>query len=223
MYVERRGAVTGAVLWTVRASRTYRVLPDGALDLMWWAGRLVVAGPDTTAFTAEAQPGAETFGLRLPLGVAPRVLRVPASELLNTRVALDELVPYGVRDDAGRRPHDLLERALLDLLAGSGVDAAELRLARFLDRGARRGVAVAELAAAAGMSDRSLHRWSTRVFGYGLKTLSGIRRFQRAADLVRAGRPLAEAAALAGYADQAHMTREVTRFAGAPPSRLAAS
>jgi AraC-like DNA-binding protein len=45
---------------------------------------------------------------------------------------------------------------------------------------------------------------------------------RRALDLARAGTPLAEVAALAGYADQAHLTREVRELAGVPPARLLA-
>ncbi|PSK67434.1 putative zinc metalloprotease Rip3 [Micromonospora sp. MH33] len=37
---------------------------------------------------------------------------------------------------------------------------------------------------------------------------------------VPTGTPLAEVAALAGYADQAHLTREVKEFAGVPPTRI---
>jgi AraC-like DNA-binding protein len=46
---------------------------------------------------------------------------------------------------------------------------------------------------------------------------------QRALALARTGTPLAEAAARAGYADQAHLTREVRELAGVPPTRLLGS
>ena len=44
-------------------------------------------------------------------------------------------------------------------------------------------------------------------------------RFRLALGLVRAGEPLAAAAAEAGYADQAHMTRELVALAGRTPAR----
>jgi transcriptional regulator GlxA family with amidase domain len=47
-------------------------------------------------------------------------------------------------------------------------------------------------------------------------------RFQRARRLIDAGRPLGEVAATCGFADQAHLTREVRALSGRPPSLLAA-
>ncbi len=62
--------------------------------------------------------------------------------------------------------------------------------------------------------------------GYGPKTLTRVLRFQRLLTLLtddRPGRPtLAEAAVLAGYADQAHMTAECIRLAGRSPAAVRA-
>lgn len=67
-----------------------RVLPDGCMDLISMDGRIVVAGPDTTA--SVTLRGAEPFvGLRFRPGVLPRLLGVPASEVRDTRVALTDL------------------------------------------------------------------------------------------------------------------------------------
>ncbi|MEU4665925.1 helix-turn-helix domain-containing protein, partial [Micromonospora chalcea] len=76
--------------------------------------------------------------------------------------------------------------------------------------------------AEANLGARALHRRSLTLFGYGPKTLARILRMRRALDLARAGAPLAEVAARSGYADQAHLTREVRELAGLPPSRLLA-
>jgi AraC-like DNA-binding protein len=57
--------------------------------------------------------------------------------------------------------------------------------------------------------------------GYGPKTFQRVARFQRAVgELRRAGAELARAAASAGYADQAHLTRESRRLAGLSPREL---
>ncbi|MEV5769093.1 helix-turn-helix domain-containing protein, partial [Micromonospora sp. NPDC052213] len=63
-------------------------------------------------------------------------------------------------------------------------------------------------------------RRSRHLFGYGPKTLARILRMGRALALARAGTPLAEVAARCGYADQAHLTRDVRDLAGVPPTVL---
>ncbi|MET8838162.1 helix-turn-helix transcriptional regulator [Micromonospora sp. NPDC004540] len=110
----------------------------------------------------------------------------------------------------------LEEVALGRLRAAGGPDPIGARVAARLAAGAT----VAATAAEVGLGARALHRRSQALFGYGPKTLARILRMRRALDLARAGAPLAEVAALAGYADQAHLTREVKELAGVPPTRL---
>ncbi|MFP8963898.1 helix-turn-helix domain-containing protein, partial [Streptomyces nanhaiensis] len=86
--------------------------------------------------------------------------------------------------------------------------------------GLRDGLSVAEVAHGAGLSERQLHRRSLAAFGYGPKTLARVLRFRRALRLVRGGVPPASAAAGAGYADQAHLSREVRALAGVQLSVL---
>jgi AraC-like DNA-binding protein len=68
-----------------------------------------------------------------------------------------------------------------------------------------------------------LHRRSLTAFGYGPKTLARILRLQRALALARKGVPFAETAARAGYADQAHLARDVRELAGMPLGQLVGS
>ncbi|WP_448609921.1 helix-turn-helix domain-containing protein [Geodermatophilus sp. URMC 60] len=222
VYRELRGPRTGTVLWRVRAEPGHRVLPDGALDLLWWRGRLAVAGPDTSAVLIEAQPGEVITGLRFPAGTAAELLGVSAGELVDTRVDLTDLV--GTRGTGPVRrtdgPEELLEQVYVALWRHADPDRAVLRLVAALDRQLSVGTPVAAVAAGLGIPVRSLYRASVRAFGYGPKALARIRRFQRALDEARRGTPLAEVAAVTGYTDQAHLTREVGRLAGLPPRRL---
>jgi methylphosphotriester-DNA--protein-cysteine methyltransferase len=76
-----------------------------------------------------------------------------------------------------------------------------------------------------GLGERQLRRRFHAAVGYGPKTLARVLRFQRLLELL--DRPgsrasLAEAAADAGYADQAHMTGECARLAGLTPTALLA-
>ena len=77
----------------------------------------------------------------------------------------------------------------------------------------------ARRAHAIGIGDRQLRRRFLDAVGYGPKTLERILRFQRF--LMLEGTDLARLALDAGYADQAHLTRECTRLAGPAAGRAA--
>ena len=79
-----------------------------------------------------------------------------------------------------------------------------------------------ELGAALGVSERQLRRRFADAVGYGPKTLARVLRFQRFLALARSGDELARLALTAGYADQAHLTRETRRLAGRTPLELVA-
>jgi AraC-like DNA-binding protein len=89
-------------------------------------------------------------------------------------------------------------------------------------RALRDGARVDATADAVGLTPRHLHRRCLHAFGYGPKTLARVLRFDRALGLARAGDPLATVAARSGYADQAHLAREVRAFAGLPIGALLA-
>ncbi|MFG2539834.1 DUF6597 domain-containing transcriptional factor [Streptomyces sp. ADI93-02] len=218
-YEERASRVDGAVLWTWSGRRepTRPVLPDGCIDLLWAGGRLLVAGPDTHAFTPGAALSGSSAGIRFAPGTAPALLGVPAHELRDRRVALDALWPgaevrrlterAGTADD----PATVLEGIALRRAAGAGPpDPLTVAVAAQL----RQGRSVAATAHTVGLGARQLHRRSLAAFGYGPKTLARVLRLQRALDLVRAGTPYAEAAYAAGCTDQAHLAREMRDLAG---------
>src|SRR5262249_50622950 len=192
-----------------------RVLPDACMDLMRIDGRIVVAGPDTTA-SVTPRDGEPFVGLRFRPGVLPRLLGVPASELRNERVPLSELQT------------GLLERGSLTELAAA-LASAEPRaetapwplpvLIQVTGRLAM-GSAVADVAQQVGWSARTLQRQCTTVYGYGPAMLRRILRFRRALRLLREGLPSTEVATRAGYADQPHLHREVRGLAGVPLASL---
>ncbi|CAL9562415.1 hypothetical protein SUDANB58_04668 [Streptomyces sp. enrichment culture] len=224
MYTERASRLTGAVVWTNAPSGTgaVRVLPDGCMDLLWHEGRLLVAGPDTRAHVVEGVPG-RWAGVRFHPGTAPALLGVPAHELRDRRVDLADLWPaarvrrLAARVNAAADPAGALEHLALDLAARTGpLDPLPRRIVAALAAGR----SVAETAEALGIGARLLHRRSLAAFGYGPKTLARVLRLRRALALARDGVPLAETAARAGFADQAHLTRDVRELTGLPPTRL---
>lgn len=230
-YQERASRVAGAVLWSRTMQPSARpVLPDGCTDLIWSAGRLLVAGPDTGPQSVGGVPAGTSFvGLRFAPGQGPAVFGVPARELRDRRVPLADLWPAGrVRElterlAAAGEPGGaagigrlLEEAAAARLREGTGDDGRTAAVAAALAR----GHPVAEVARAVALSERQLHRLSLDAFGYGPKTLTRVLRLVRALDLARSGMPYAQVAARAGYADQAHLAREVKSLAGAPMGGL---
>ncbi|WP_245718438.1 helix-turn-helix transcriptional regulator [Nocardia miyunensis] len=227
-YRERRSrTVSGATVWTrtIGPADDAPVLPDGCMDLLWLGGRLVVAGPDTRGYPTTAPPGTRIAGIRFFPGTAPALLGVPARELLDRRADLDQLWrPARVRALAGIVAASADPMAGLDRIAGriaAETDPADPVLGAVVRR-LSEGSAVAAVAESLGLGERRLHRMSLSAFGYGPKTLARVLRLQRALALARVGIPLAETAFRAGYADQAHLARDVRELAGTSPARLIA-
>ncbi|WP_189554223.1 helix-turn-helix domain-containing protein [Streptomyces lavendofoliae] len=224
-YRARRGFRTGAMLWRVEADPgDMRILPDGAMDLMWSENRFLFAGADTTVMISSSESGGVTWGLRLAPGTAYALLGVPARELIDQRFELSELiaVPARVIDTAHTDPAAALEHLFVTLWEQAAPARSALRRAASLDRAARAGLSVSDIADLHGLSERSLRRVCDMVFGYGPKTLASIHRLQYALHLARSGRPLGEASAMAGYVDQSHLNRDARRLAGATPGQLVA-
>lgn len=192
-----------------------RVLPDGCMDLIRMHGRVVVAGPDTTASVSARGP--EPFaGLRFRPGTLPRLLGIPAAELRNQRIALDEL---GIT--CGERPLTVLASELASRAPRNELSPWSLATLRHVTALLAAGAPVARVASDAGWSNRTLQRHSRAVYGYGPATLRRVLRFRRAVSMLRAGRAPADVAAAAGYSDQPHLHREVRAFAATTVAILA--
>ena len=216
----------------IDAQHEQRVVPDACVDLIWSGERLTVAGPDTRSRLVELSPGTHIVGVRLRPGAAGAVLGLPATELCDQAPAADDVLgrdaAQALSDElrAGEDPHAILLRAIVQ---GARLDPDPLVRAAItaLDRPRAR---VSTVASELGLSARQLQRRVSDAVGYGPKTLARVLRFRRlqalAVSRAAAGRTAAEQPALvdlaldAGYADQAHMTAEVTRMAGLSPVRF---
>jgi AraC-like DNA-binding protein len=206
------------------------VLPDACSDLIWEPGRgAYVAGPDTGPVRTVMKAGTIIIGVRFRPSAGGPSLGVPLGELRDHRVDLEDLR----RRDARRLPGTLdpdtaVIRALelaAALVADGDPDPAAAQAAVLLaDPRAR----AEDVAAEVGLSMRQLRRRCHAVVGYGPKTLQRVLRFRRFVSRIDAGLPsgqaaydLAALAAQAGYADQAHLTRECRALAGLTPAVLA--
>jgi AraC-like DNA-binding protein len=235
-----------ACVWAARFAdsgepHVERVIPDGCIDLIYTEGALIVAGPDTHGVALHPAARAEFAGLRFRPGVAPALLGVPASELVDQRVDADCLLGASARrileqlEAAGSRRARaaVLEAHVQSWMRHAGASAPD-RLARAAAqrlKTAPHDRSVASLANELGVSERKLHRRFVHALGYGPKMFARIARLQRflayaahppsAAPTAIGRRPgLAELALAAGYADQPHLTRECRALAGVTPSAL---
>jgi AraC-like DNA-binding protein len=239
-YLERAapGDLVGALAceWRAEVGGTKTLIPDGCLDLLWIDdGSLWLCGPETQAWTFSLPPGTEAVGVRFKPAVAPAVLGLDASELLNTRVRLEQLdgdaparrlgAQVGDEPTAAGRVAVLEEHERRLRTDARPVDPVAAEVAGRLG-GAEARPRVQDLAEDLGLSARQLHRRCTSAFGYGPVVLARILRLQRfLAEVRRHGTAggLATLAITSGYADQPHLNREVKAITGATPGELTAA
>ena len=220
-----------ACLWASRPSDVAGlVLPDACIDVVWDGAAIFVAGPDTGPVPVPPSPGHCFAGLRFWPGQAPGFLGVPASELLDSRVLLSDLWGEAAAADLADRlaaapsPEDaagLLDEVMADRACRAPAsDPIVDQLIGILRKQPDAGGVVQLASQVMSVGERRLHRHCRAAVGYGPKMLERILRFQRARRLARDAGSLATVAALAGYSDQAHLTRESRQLAGRTPSDL---
>jgi AraC-like DNA-binding protein len=208
------------------------VLPDGRVDVIWTDdGRSLVAGPQTTFLARPLRPPFVALGVRFRPGIGPPLLGLSAHELVDLHVPLADVDTRAAGVLRGRLA------AAVDPLAA--VEAFEDGVAALADHAGGRDPAVAgatrlleesratvsNVSRELWLSERQLERRFRASVGYGPKTLQRVLRFQRVMRALRRGGAgdggLARIAAAAGYADQAHMTRECRALSGLSPAQLA--
>lgn len=210
-----------ACVWS-RSSGSFevhRIVPDGCVDVMWHreSGSVSVAGPDTHAHLNPIEPGT-LIGLRFTPGSAPAALGVPADVLRDGRLPLDEVWhPAAARRLAGALAatrSDVDAYRVLSEAVATRVAEPRDRIASGVLRLLSAGDPVGSIADRVGLSERQLHRRCLAAFGYGPKVLHRVLRFSQALHLARSGVSFADVAFRVGYADQAHLSREVKALGG---------
>jgi len=230
-----RGTVR--VVWIQRiGAEPYmqRHLPTGGVELHCAIGSLPRLVAQLTGPSVEVlAPGTTVVGVRFRPGGAAPMLGLPACELADRTVHLDEIwgraaVALGELMSNARSPEMALSVLQAHLVrrtaAGTEADPVVSEAVRRLMpwRAGHVGSLSSELA----ISHSQLRRRCLATVGIGPKALHRTLRFQGFLALVQAGESgaeprteyrLAALAAEAGYADQAHLTRECQRLTGLPP------
>lgn len=164
-----------------------------------------------------------------PLG-AYRFFGMPMSEIAGSMVTLEDLNDRGIlelRDRISALNNwsarlDIVEEFVRQRIRSS--DAVTSPILRAYETIVRRGgnIRVAEIAASLDWSRKHLNERFRELVGVGPKTVSRMIRFNNAVGIARSGtrHSWADVAYAAGYADQAHLTREFVEFSGSTPGRL---
>ena len=203
-----------ACLWEQRvfADRTQRVVPDGYADLIFNTDDTVdVIGVSDEVGLPVLVAGTRLFGIRLHPQAVGAAFATNASELLNEAVPAEDV--FGAK----RARHLVDQRSLDGWLCAIEPDDRAARAVHLL-----KTRSVADTADALNVTSRQLQRSLLAEVGLAPKTFQRIARFQRFLHAADGGVALGRAAVEAGYADQAHLTREVGRLSGLTPSRLIA-
>ena len=171
--------------------------------------RLTVRGPETRPTPADCPAYAEWIGIRLSIGTWLPLY--PAATIRDRR---DVDLP-----DANRRKFRL-DNAVWEY---PSFDNAEVFVARL----SRAGLIARDPAVSAALSGepqalsrRSRQRHFRLATGLTLRTYRQVERARYAAGLLRDGAGIGETVHLAGYYDQAHLTRSLTRLIGQTPARI---
>lgn len=150
----------------------------------------------------------------------------PMSNLLDREVAPGEalgelaaLLVQAVRtssDDKSRVTN--VDKCLIDALGDRPGQAQSLdSLMPWVAGGARPEHAMAERLA---RSPRTVRRYWRELVGISARSYAKLMRVHRALALIEEGQPLATVALDSGFADQAHMARQIKEVTGLSPSRL---
>lgn len=189
-------------------------MPDACCDVTYVDGRAFLTGPMTRA-RASRYVGQDVLLLQIAPAAARQVLGVPIAELTDLVIPLEELSVRLAHELARWFETDRLAE-LVRPVAAAGASARFAAAARALACGR----AVSDAADRVALGERQLERLFHEHVGMAPKLFARIMRFRRALMAASAGMPLAKAAALHGYADQAHFSRDSRALTGCAPRAL---
>lgn len=217
----------------------HRVLPDGCIDVvLGFSGAgdepesAMAVGTMTRALVLDAATAPECYvGVRFRPGKASAFLSLPANELTDIRVSVDEIWrDAGEFRDAVAVRGDAVERLrALQRVLTARLPSASLAPQADVDEAVRRIIAaggslgITRLAPALGVTRQHLARRFSQLIGVSPKTFARVVRLGRVMERVRAV-PATEPinwSALAlelGYYDQSHLVDEFRELTGVTPT-----
>lgn len=207
---------------------SYSIAPDGAVDVVFVGGpttfRVDAFGTTTKRAHVPLEVGSHYLGVRFRPGQNRHFLDAKTPELTDAVVSAEGAflpdiarVAESIGSDAS---FTHLDAAFLRFLGRHSPSHSRIdEVIRYVET-TPGSVRVSELANMYCRSRRQFERTFLDVVGLPAKQFAEIIRFRRAsALLVRSNLPLAQIAAVLGYADQSHFSHEFARFFGQPPFR----
>jgi AraC-like DNA-binding protein len=219
-------------LWTMRIDQdagvfVQHLLSDLTVDVISLnSGPFFVMGPPTSGIQLALQPGTRLAGVRLRPGVARRLFNCSPSDLLDGITPFDTAIRTRLRGAATGAEHSVhaIIATLLRRQIAMNDDQADPVVRSAIDWLARnsRG-SLNDLSTDIGWSSRELRRRFVASVGVGPKLVQRMLRVQHALRLAHKTEGEVALSGLAlecGFADQAHLTREVRRFAQLTPREM---
>ena len=191
------------------------------------AGEGFIAGLAQATSLSRSTGMMEGVHVRAPLRTLARIAGVPPAELKDRAIPMSELAALrtvGLAEQvAAATDHDerwaILDQVLQGVLASRDLTG---QTAAWVADALAAGRPVEAVAEDLEWSRKKLAKYFSGYYGVHPRAYAGLARFQRFVDALKAEpeRSLALHAVEAGYADQAHLTRETVRHAGATPAEL---
>jgi AraC-like DNA-binding protein len=207
-----------------------RVLPTGRMDLVIRLNDAQdpgsFAGARSTSFVLDTSRPLSVIGVRFKAGGGAGLIGLPAGELHNLEVSLDNLW----RSDTPRLLEELfrasdpeaklhvLEQFLLSKLRGNRHGAVDYALTQF--QRSLGASSIREIVEHTGLSSRRFIAAFRDQVGLTPKVFARLCRFRRAIGSLQGSTDVdwADTALTCGYFDQAHLIRDFREFSGMSPS-----
>jgi AraC-like DNA-binding protein len=230
-FVRRRETPSGLATLVFNLGDELRIEHPARTLTAYRAGAAFYSGLSSVYAVSEtggAQEGAQV--MLTPLG-ARALVGFPLEEIGDRLIDPVDLFGAAARETIGRlqeanspnRRLAILEQAMASRLAGAAPPLPrDLVFAAQRLRASAGRTGIAALACEIGCSRKHLTVRFRREFGMAPKMFARVLRFDRALRGLRGANAVdwAQLADACGYADQAHLTRDFTAFAGSPPAAL---
>jgi AraC-like DNA-binding protein len=212
---EGANPLSGVMFGSFRPKPGRVTMPDVCCDLVWMRDRLVLSGPLSRG-RRSTSTGEPIQVMNLDPLVARAWLGVPLEEFTDYDIPLEDVAPHMV----GMLSEAFFNGTAVKLVRPVGPPPLDHRRVAVAAAVIRAGRSIHDAARRAELSVRQLERLFRDAYGLSPVRYRRILRFRHSVKALRAGQTLASAAALVGFADQSHFSREVRELMGHSPNTL---